>query len=78
MGKSTEIGHVNDNRQEVIVKTSIPGNDNLQCIYVLKCLHCQAKYGSNGSNNKQRKCPECQQGRPCSACEGKGCSICSK
>ena len=31
---------------------------------MLRCGHCAHEYGSNGSDNFQRKCPKCQGGRP--------------
>src|SRR5438105_416920 len=64
--KSTDVGFVNRNRQLVMRKTSQPGNDHNQRIYVLGCLNpeCRHEYGVNGSDIFQRKCPNCQGGRP--------------
>jgi hypothetical protein len=59
---TTAIGFVNRNRQEVVRATGLSGNDHLQRVYELLCLHCKCRYGSNGSDNFQRKCPACQGG----------------
>jgi hypothetical protein len=64
--KTTEIGYYNRNRQTVINKTGRPGSDYNQKIFALQCGDCGFCYGSNGSDNWQRKCPNCQDGRPCS------------
>lgn len=48
----------------VIAATDLPGTDHGQHIYVFRCGSCIHEYGSNGSNNFQRKCPKCQGGRP--------------
>lgn len=63
-GTSVRLGYVNRNNQEVIEATGLPGTDHGQSIYVLRCRLCGSEYGSNGSDNFQRKCPGCQQGRP--------------
>ena len=61
---STEIGFVNSKQQKVIEKTDRDGTDHMQKVYILQCQRCYHEYGSNGSDNWQRKCPECQSGRP--------------
>jgi hypothetical protein len=63
-GESVQIGYVNRNGQTVIGATVLPGTDHGQYIYVLRCGSCIHEYGSNGSDNFQRKCPKCQGGRP--------------
>ena len=63
-GRSVQIGYVNRNGQTVIAATGLPGTDHGQYVYVLRCGNCMHEYGSNGSDNFQRKCPECQAGRP--------------
>ena len=60
--KTTTVGYVNRNRQEVHGTRGISGNDHLQKSYKLKCLYCGHCYGSNGSDIFQRKCPICQDG----------------
>ncbi len=62
--ETTSRGYVNRNRQTNVRATDLPGNDHLQRIYVLKCQDCGNKYGANGSDVFQRKCPECQGGAP--------------
>jgi hypothetical protein len=59
---TTTPGFVNPHGQEVIRDTGKTGTDHGQSVYELKCQHCGHRYGSNGSDNFQRKCPECQGG----------------
>jgi hypothetical protein len=61
---TTEPGFVNPNRQEVIRRTNLAGNDHLQYTYVLRCGNCDTEYGANGSDIHLRRCPKCQGGRP--------------
>jgi hypothetical protein len=63
-GKTVQIEYANPNGQTVIEATGLPGTDHMQLIYVLRCGRRGHKYGSNGSDNHQRKCPECQGGAP--------------
>ena len=63
-GRTTGLGYLNRNRQCVEMHTGLPGNDHLQRIYVLHCRDCDHRYGCNGSDIFQRRCPNCQQGRP--------------
>jgi predicted nuclease with RNAse H fold len=63
-GRTVQIGYVNRNNQEVIAATGLPGTDHGQSVYVLRCGACAHEYGSNGSDNFQRKCPRCQGGAP--------------
>ncbi len=64
--KTTDVGFINRNRQLVMEKTSDPGNDHNQRIYVIGCLNpeCRHEYGVNGSDIFQRRCPNCQGGKP--------------
>jgi hypothetical protein len=55
---TTTIGYVNKHQQEVIRKTDLPGNDNGQLVYVLRCISCGHEYGANGSDIWLRRCPE--------------------
>jgi len=59
---TTVPGFVNRNEQEVGRATDLPGTDHLQRVYELLCRSCGHRYGSNGSDNFQRKCPSCQGG----------------
>lgn len=61
---TTQPGYVNRNRQEVLSNTGEPGNDHNQFIYLLKCHNCGERYGANGSDIFQRRCPICDGGRP--------------
>jgi phage FluMu protein Com len=33
-------------------------------VYELRCRTCEHRYGSHGSDNFDRKCPDCQHGAP--------------
>jgi hypothetical protein len=61
---TTRLGYRNRNGQLVVRATGLPGTDHNQTIYVLRCENCGNEYGSNGSDNHQRRCPRCQGGRP--------------
>lgn len=61
--KTTDIGYMNRNKQEVLNKTDRKGNDKYQYIYILKCRQCGFVYGANGSDIWQRKCPKHQGGK---------------
>ncbi len=61
---TTEPGYTNNNGQTVVRPTGLSGTDHLQRIYVLRCSKCDQEYGANGSDIHERKCPNCQGGRP--------------
>lgn len=61
---TTSPGFINRNRQEVLSCTGLPGTDHNQVVYLLKCHACGAQYRANGSDIFQRRCPECDGGRP--------------
>ena len=61
---TTEVGYTNRNDQTVIRRTDIPGNDHNQRVYVLECNQCYHRYGANGSDIWQRRCPNCGGGKP--------------
>lgn len=63
-GETTRPGYKNTNGQVVVRSTALPGTDFGQSIYVLRCTYCSEEYGANGSDIWQRKCPQCQEGRP--------------
>ncbi len=62
--KTTLPGYSNRNGQTVIRRTDTPGNDHNQVVYELECGDCGERYGANGSDIWQRKCPKCGGGRP--------------
>lgn len=62
--KTTELGFVNRNGQEVVERTDLLGTDHNQVIYILNCRSCGTRYGANGSDIFQRRCPNCGGGRP--------------
>jgi len=60
--ETTRIGYVNRNRQKNHGTRGTQGTDHCQYAYKLECLSCGHKYGANGSDIFQRKCPRCQGG----------------
>jgi hypothetical protein len=60
----SDIGDVNRNDQRLIAKTKQSGTDHMQYIWILECAPCGHRYGANGSDYFQRKCPACQGGKP--------------
>ena len=64
ISSTTAAGYVNRNGQEVLSRTGQSGTDHNQVVYILKCHHCGARYGANGSDIFQRRCPDCGNGRP--------------
>jgi hypothetical protein len=61
---TTEPGYVNRNGQRVIRNTGMHGSDHCQFVYELECLEDGCRYGANGTDIFQRKCPKHQGGRP--------------
>jgi len=61
---TTKPGFINRNGQSVVRPTGLRGTDHLQYVFVLKCTHCDLEYGANGSDIHERRCPNCQGGRP--------------
>ncbi len=66
---NTEPGNINENGQMTIAKTTWAGNSPKQKIYVLECQKCGFRYGANGADIFERKCPNCQAGKGCSYSE---------
>jgi len=72
MGTSErKLGDVNRNEQILILRSTEPGTDHMQYVWVLVCARrldndslCGHRYGANGSDFFQRKCPVCQDGLP--------------
>jgi hypothetical protein len=60
--KTTTPRYVNRNGQEVLHGTDVPGNDHNQVVYVMRCKACGNRYGANGSDIWQRRCPACGGG----------------
>ncbi|HEX9060679.1 MAG TPA: hypothetical protein VF941_10910 [Clostridia bacterium] len=61
---TTEIGYENRKGQINLGRTGELGTDHMQYLYKMQCKFCNTEYKSNGSDIFQRKCPECQGGRP--------------
>ena len=59
---TTQIGYTNRNRQKVVRKTTEPGNDHNQPVYVLRWGDYGHEYGANGSDIWQRRCPRHDKG----------------
>ena len=62
--KSTQPGYINKHNQKNIGCTFLPGTDHNQQLYAMECLNCGCNYRSNGTNIYERKCPNCQGGKP--------------
>lgn len=62
--RTREPGFKNPKEQVVVRNTDRAGTDLHQFVDVLRCEECGHEYGSNGSNNHNRKCPKCQGGKP--------------
>lgn len=62
--RTTTPGYVNRNEQVVLHATGLAGTDHCSYTYVLRCGGCDYRYGANGTDIFQRKCPSCQGGRP--------------
>jgi hypothetical protein len=62
--RSTDVGYVNRNDQEVVERTERAGTDHGQRVYIILCRRCRRRYGANGSDIWLRKCPHCQDGKP--------------
>ena len=60
--RTTKTGYVNWNGQEVLHGTDLPGNDHNQVVYAMRCKTCGNRYGANGSDIWQRRCPACGGG----------------
>ena len=62
--KSTETGYINKHNQRNNGCTYTHGTDYNQKFYSMECLSCGHKYRANGTDIWQRKCPQCQGGKP--------------
>jgi hypothetical protein len=68
---ATEIGVKTETLQKLIEKTTKPGTDHLQHIWIIRCVRevgvgelCDHIYGANGSDFSRRRCPKCDGGAP--------------
>lgn len=60
---TTEPGFCNPNRQGVERATGAPSATRAaQTVYALRCGDCGHRYGCNGLDIKERRCPACQGG----------------
>ena len=59
-----EPGYTNRNAQRVIRAAGLPGTEHLRTAYVLECEQCQHRYAANESDIFERRCPNCQTGKP--------------
>lgn len=64
-----QLGDININDQILIFRSTRPGTDHMQYVWVLVCARrlpdgalCGYRYGANGSDFHHRKCPSCQNG----------------
>ena len=63
-GPTVQSGYVNPNEQEVIRCTDKCGADHGQYLYELKCKQCGHTFECDGTTNYEKKCPNCQGGKP--------------
>ncbi len=63
-GYSVQTGFKNRNLQLNLGCTGELGTDHNQRVYTLECQKCGFKYGANGSDIYQRRCPKCDGGAP--------------
>lgn len=61
---TTEPGFENRNRQQVVRPTGLRGTDHNARVYEIVCRDCGYRYGANGTDIHDRKCPKCQGGKP--------------
>jgi hypothetical protein len=61
---NTEIGDINRKRQRLLEKTIMDSTTHYnQKIWIMECLDCFHRYGSNGCDAFQRKCPKHDGGK---------------
>ena len=63
MSKSS-IGDHNRNGQILKRKTDHQENHPFATIWELECKHCGREYGANSCDFHERRCPNCQDGKP--------------
>ncbi len=70
--QTSQIGDLNRNGQKLVAQTSAPGNDHNARVWVVECtmVDCGHRYGVNGTDFFQRKCPKCQSGERGLSIEG--------
>lgn len=61
-GNSTTTGAVNRNEQIVLGPSDAAPSLHGQRVYTMRCGRCDHRYGANGCDVFQRKCPNCQGG----------------
>jgi len=60
----TNPGAINRNGQRVVEFLRKDPQNKLNQIYKVACTLCAHRYGAYSSDLWQRRCPECQEGRP--------------
>jgi len=63
-GTALSTENINKNNQRNNGRTQMQGTDHRQQFYEIKCLDCGHEYYANGSNVKERRCPNSQGGKP--------------
>jgi len=64
-GESVQFGYYNRNGQQCCGHCGVKGTDHGQYAYKTECSICEFVNRANGSDMHERKCPECQGGKPC-------------
>jgi hypothetical protein len=63
-GLTVKIGYTNRNEQRCCGTLGVPGTDGNAYAYKLECTLCGFVYGANSGDVHERKCPNCQDGKP--------------
>jgi rubredoxin len=63
-GPTVEIGYTNPNDQRCCGTLGVPETDINAFAYKLECNLCGFVYGANSGDVHERKCPNCQGGKP--------------
>ena len=61
--KTTKIGAINENQQQVLGKI-VTKDDTFKNVYKLHCNNCKNVYGVKSTMVNKAKCPNCQDGKP--------------
>lgn len=58
------VGDINRNGQRLVMKTTEKGTSGRAYLWLMHCNACSHEYYANSTEAFQRKCPNCQKGRP--------------
>lgn len=63
-GATVKKGKINKNQQRCCGTLGVPGTDHNAVAYKMECMLCGFVYGANSGDVFERKCPNCQGGKP--------------